>query len=210
MLAAMPTPRRELDEASAPSEPLELMRRWLDEARVDLDADVPMLLATATPDGAPSARLVLLRGVDRGGLLFYTSYRSRKGRELEANPRAAAVLHWPDLGRQLRVEGDVDRLTAAESDAYFARRPVGNRVSAIVSPQSEVVEGRAELEARVARWLELHRHETSHPRPEHWGGYRIEPRVVEFWQARMHRLHDRLRYRREGMAGGWQLERLAP
>jgi len=208
MLPAMPTPRRELDEASAPSEPLELIHRWLAEAGADLGADVPMMLATATPDGAPSARLVLLRGVDPGGLVFYTNYRSRKGRELEANPRAALVLYWDDLGRQLRVEGDVRRLTAAESDAYFARRAVGHRVSAIVSPQSEVVNGRADLEARVTRWLEDHRHEATPPRPEHWGGFRIAPRVVEFWQERMHRLHDRLRYRREG--SGWRLERLAP
>ena len=168
-----------------------------------------MTLATATPEGRPSARTVLLRGVDARGFVFFSNYRSRKGHELASNPRAALVLHWPEAGRQVRIEGRVERVSPEESDAYFDARPVGSRLSTIASPQSEVVPGREDLERRVREIASRHRHEDHIPRPEHWGGYRVIPEVVEFWQSGPHRLHDRLRYRRQA-GGNWTLDRLAP
>ncbi|OLD69882.1 MAG: pyridoxamine 5'-phosphate oxidase [Ignavibacteria bacterium 13_1_40CM_2_61_4] len=169
-----------------------------------------MMLATASPDGHPSARMVLLRGFDARGFVFFTNFESRKGRELEANPRAALVFHWPHAHRQVRIEGAVERVSPPESDAYFDTRAVGSRLSAIASPQSQVVSDRAELERRVKDLVERHRRERVRIcRPDYWGGYRVVPDAVEFWQAGRNRLHDRLRYlRREG--GGWRIERLAP
>jgi len=162
-----------------------------------------MVLATATPEGAPSARLVLLKEVDaEDGFVFYSGYESRKGRELAANPRAALLFYWDVLGRQVRVEGRVERLAAADSDAYWQSRPPGSRRSAAASRQSEPIESRAALERAVSELDE------APPRPERWGGYRLVPDEVELWQHRDDRLHDRLRYRREG--AGWRRERLQP
>jgi pyridoxamine 5'-phosphate oxidase len=166
-----------------------------------------MTLATSTPDGRVSARVVLLRGIDPDGLVFFTSYHSRKARELEANPRAAVVLHWREQERQVRAEGSLRRTTRERSGAYFRQRPFGSRVSAFISPQSDVVSGRGELEQRyeevVARFAG-----GDVPLPDDWGGYVVMPDELEFWQGREDRLHDRVRYRPEG--DGWRVERLAP
>ena len=197
----------ELLEQDAERDPLRQFERWLGDARsagvAALDA---VALATAAPDGTPSARMVLLKSVDERGLTFFSGYGSRKGRELAANPRAALLVYWQPLGRQVRVEGTVARLEAAESDAYWATRPGGSRISAAASPQSEVVRGRDELEALAAEVSA--RHGDVPPRPATWGGFRLEPSVWEFWQHREDRLHDRLRYRQDDRV--WLLERLAP
>jgi pyridoxamine 5'-phosphate oxidase len=193
----------ELLESQADPDPLRQFARWRDEAGDEAGA---VALATATPDGAPSLRMVLLKEADEQGLTFFTNYESRKGAELEANPRAALLAYWPGAGRQVRVEGEVTRLDPAESDAYFATRPPGSRLSAAASPQSAVVADRAELERRVAELRS--RHGDDPPRPESWGGYRLTPATWEFWQHREDRLHDRLRYRRDGQR--WLVERLAP
>jgi pyridoxamine 5'-phosphate oxidase len=176
--------------------PLEQLRAWLDTEVV--------ALATSTARGAPSVRMVLLKGADERGLLFFTSYESRKGRELAENPRAAMLIHAQ--GRQIRVEGAVEQVSATESDAYWATRPRGSQIAATVSSQSEPIESREALEARFA---ELDRsHSDDLPRPPHWGGYRLLPEAYEFWEHRENRLHDRIRYRREGNA--WKVERLGP
>ena len=193
----------ELLEDQVDADPLRQFARWRDQAGEELG---PVALATAAPDGAPSLRMVLLKGADERGLTFFSNYESRKGAELAANPRAALLVYWPDLGRQVRVEGAVTRLDPAESDAYFATRPAGSRLSAAASPQSAVVADREELERRVADLRA--RHGDDPPRPESWGGYRLAPATWEFWQHREDRLHDRLRYRRDGTA--WLVERLAP
>ena len=193
----------ELLEDQVDADPLRQFGRWRDEAGEELG---PVALATAAPDGAPSLRMVLLKGADERGLTFFSNYESRKGAELAANPRAALLVYWPGSGRQVRVEGDVTRLDPAESDAYFATRPAGSRLSAAASPQSAVVADRAELERRVADLRA--RHGDDPPRPESWGGYRLDPATWEFWQHREDRLHDRLRYRRDGTT--WLVERLAP
>jgi pyridoxamine 5'-phosphate oxidase len=196
-----------LDEADVAAEPYTQFQRWFDEAlRAELSTPNAMTLATAAADGAPSARIVLLKGVDHGGFVFYTSYHSRKGRELAANPRAALVFHWTELEREVRIEGTVARVSAAESDEYFASRPLPSRHAAIASPQSEVIAGRAALESRFAAAAADHG-ETA-PRPAHWGGYRLLPVAVEFWQGRPSRLHDRLQYTITG--DRWSIRRLAP
>jgi len=164
-----------------------------------------MALASATADGRPSVRMVLLKGFDERGFTFFTGYESRQGRELEENPRAALLFYWDPLGRQVRIEGPVERVAESESDAYFTSRPRGAQISASVSPQSRVVESRARLEALAA---ELETRGDELPRPPSWGGFRVAPETYEFWQHRANRLHDRLRYRREG--GRWVIERLAP
>jgi pyridoxamine 5'-phosphate oxidase len=196
-----------LDEAHAASEPVAQFSAWFAEA---VKAELPMVnamtLATADADGRPSARIVLLKGVDERGFAFYTNYESRKGGELAANPRAALLFYWIELEREVRIEGAIERTTAAESDAYFASRPLGSRIAAIASPQSAVVAARAILEERYAqseRQLGVNPH-----RPAEWGGYRVIPEAIEFWQGRPNRLHDRLLYRRK--AGGWDIVRLAP
>jgi pyridoxamine 5'-phosphate oxidase len=196
-----------LEHADLDPDPVAQLARWLDEARAaGVELPEAAALATATAEGAPSARMVLVKDIGADGITFYTGYESRKGRELEENPRAAIVLYWHELGRQARFEGPVERLSPKESDAYFRSRPLGSRLSAAVSAQSEVVESREELE-RAA--LELGRVAGQDvPRPEHWGGYRLRPAQWEFWQHRLDRLHDRFRYRRGNE--GWIIERLAP
>ena len=198
---------RPLDERGLDPDPVVLLRRWLDEARAaGVDLPEAAALATATLEGAPSARMVLLKDAGPAGLAFYSGYESRKGRELAENARAALVLYWRELGRQVRVDGAVERLSPKESDAYFDSRPLGSRLSAAVSPQSRVVASREELE-RAATELGA-RHGEGVPRPETWGGYRLVPAEWEFWQHRLDRLHDRFRYRPDG--GDWKIERLAP
>jgi pyridoxamine 5'-phosphate oxidase len=195
-----------LDAADLAPTWLEQLRRWLTDAELLLEPNA-MVLTTADAQGRPSGRTVLLKGLDERGLVFYTNLGSRKGRELEANPHAGAVFPWFELQRQVIVIGDVAPVTAQESDAYFASRPRGSQLSAAVSPQSTVLRSRTELEERRAE-LDA-RHPDVVPRPEAWGGLRIAPRTVEFWQGRADRLHDRLRYRRTA-AGDWVVERLAP
>jgi pyridoxamine 5'-phosphate oxidase len=198
---------RPLDQRDLDADPVVQLRRWLEEAyAAGIELPSTMTLATATREGVPSARMVLLKDVDDAGLTFFTNYGSRKGSELAENPRAAVVLYWHVLGRQVRVEGSVERLPPADSDEYFASRPVGSRLSAAVSPQSEVIASREELE--VATELLGRSVGDDVPRPEGWGGYRLVPTAWEFWQHRLDRLHDRFRYRPSG--GGWIVERLAP
>jgi pyridoxamine 5'-phosphate oxidase len=198
-----------LREDEVAADPLEQFTRWYGEA---VAAGVPlpeaMTLATVTPDGAPSARMVLLKGVDERGFVFYTSYESRKGHELAENPRAALVFHWPQTPRrQVSVNGSVERLPAEESAEYFRTRPFGSRIGAWASRQSDVIAGRDGLERLFAE-LESQHSEGEVPRPPWWGGYVLRPETVEFWQNRPNRLHDRLRYRRSGE--DWILERLSP
>jgi pyridoxamine 5'-phosphate oxidase len=199
--------RAGLHEKDLEADPLAQFGGWFDEAlRSGIALPNAMTLATATKTGRPSVRTVLLKGFDARGLVFFTHYRSRKGRELERNPRAMLLFCWEELERQVGIEGPVRRVSAAESDQYFASRPLGSRLSAIISPQSEVVASRKALEAKLEeaakRWRD------APPRPGTWGGYRLAPERFEFWQGRADRLHDRLCYRKA--AGAWKIERLAP
>jgi pyridoxamine 5'-phosphate oxidase len=186
------------------ADPLALFREWFEEARA-AGVEVPeaMTLATADAEGAPSARMVLLKGADERGFTFFTGYESRKGRELDENPRAALVFYWQPLGRQVRIEGTVRRLPAEESDAYWATRPPRSRAAAAASRQGEPLESRAELEAEFERQLAL-----DPARPERWGGYLLEPEAIELWQHRDDRLHERLRFTRA--REGWRSKLLAP
>ena len=196
-----------LDEAAAGDDPFALFDRWLTDAVVaQITEPNAMALATATPDGRPSVRIVLLKGLDHEGLVFYTNYDSRKGAELDANPFASAVLLWHPLSRQVRIEGEVSRIAADESDAYFAGRPRGSQLGAVASPQSQAMT-RTELEARYES-AEAVFAGTEIVRPEHWGGYRIRAHTMEFWQGRENRMHDRLVFNRSGE--NWSRERLAP
>ena len=200
--------RAALAEADVDADPVVQFRRWFEQAeQAGLLEPTAMTLATATPDGRPSARMVLLRGFDERGFCFYTNHESRKGVELAANPRAALVFWWGELERQVRIEGPVAPTSRAESEAYFHSRPPGSQLSAAASPQSRVIQDRAVLERRVAE-LAADSADGQVPLPDFWGGYRLTHEVVEFWQGRPNRLHDRLRYRRAG--DGWKIERLAP
>ena len=200
--------RAGLAESDANPDPIAQFRRWFDDAlAAGLREPNAMTLATATPDGRPSARVVLLKGFDERGFVFYTNYEGRKGEELEANPCCALVFYWGELERQVRVEGRVSRVPKRESDEYFGSRPRGSRLGAWASEQSRPVGGREVLEERL-RALEAEYEAREVPRPPFWGGYRVEPEVIEFWQGRENRLHDRLVYRRSG--GGWGRERLQP
>jgi len=184
-------------------------RRWVEEAeRAGVVQPDAMTLATASAGGEPSARMVLLKGIDDRGFVFYTNHGSRKGRDLAENPRAALILYWNDLRRQLRVTGTVERVSDAESDAYFATRPYGSRIAATVSRQSSPIPSRAALEREYEQLGSEHAGGDV-PRPEYWGGYRVVPATVEFWRGRENRLHDRLRYTRKA-DGSWSVERLAP
>lgn len=199
--------RAGLSEADADADPFRQFDRWFRDA---LAAELPlpnaMTLATVRADGAPNARVVLLKGVEAGGFVFFTNYESAKGRELAARPEACLVFLWSDLERQIRIDGAIAQVPAAESDAYFATRPLGSRQSALASAQSTRVKDRAALEAALAAVQA--KHGDAPPRPPHWGGYRLVPTGFEFWQGRANRLHDRLRYVRAG--SGWAVERLAP
>ena len=200
---AQPLRRQDLDP-----DPLQQFHAWYEAARAAGSARPDAAaLATATPDGSPSVRFVLLKSADELGFVFYTGTESRKGRELQANPRASLCFYWHELGRQVRVEGTVGRVPDGESDRYFRSRPYGAQLSAAASRQSEVVSGRRELEVVVER-LRARHGEGTLPRPERWGGYALTPAVYEFWQHRDDRLHDRFRYRLDG--GGWAIERLSP
>jgi pyridoxamine 5'-phosphate oxidase len=201
----MPAAELRWDDLAA--DPLEQFRRWFDEAAAALDMPEAMALATAAPDGSPSVRMVLLKRFDEAGLVFYSHYTSRKGRELEANPRAALLFHWTPLGRQVRVEGSVGRLSAEESDVYFGTRPREAQLGAVASRQSEPLDSRAVLYERLTE-LEASLAGSPVPRPPTWGGYRLVPDAWEFWQHRDSRLHDRFRYERE--QGGWRVGRLFP
>lgn len=199
--------RAELDETASQADPLQQFDRWLNEA---IAAQVPepnaMTLATVGPDLRPSTRIVLVKGYDARGIVWFTNYDSRKGRELAGNPFAALQFHWVELERVVRIEGQVQKVDEAESDAYFASRPLDSRIGAWASPQSQVIAGRSTLVANAAKYSA--KFLLSPPRPPHWGGFRLVPERWEFWQGRKSRLHDRLRYQREGEA--WVRERLAP
>jgi pyridoxamine 5'-phosphate oxidase len=203
--------RDTLDEARAPDNPLTLFQSWLDDALgADLLEPNAMTLATVDANGQPAARIVLLRGWNERGFVFFTNYVSAKGREVHANPTAALLFFWDKLERQVRINGRVEKLRGEESDAYFERRPRGHRISAWASPQSQVIPSRAELEERLAATDQRFAGKDV-PRPAHWGGYRVVPERIEFWQGRVNRAHDRLVYTYSmGLHRGWIRERLAP
>ena len=198
-----------LSETDAGDDPFDLFRRWFAQAvTAELSDPNAMILATCTPDGMPSARAVLLKALDDRGFTFFTNYDSRKGAEMSANPRVALVFLWHQLERQVRVEGTVERVTPGESDDYFVNRPLGSRLGAWASAQSTVIPDRAYLERRHAELL-AQNPDGNVPRPPNWGGYRVLPTVLEFWQGRPSRLHDRIRFTRRP-DGTWARDRLSP
>ena len=201
--------RAELSEDASHADPMAQFAQWFDEA---LKSEVPehnaMTLATVGSDLRPSTRIVLVKGFDERGIVWYTNYDSRKGQQLAGNPYAALQFHWVELERVVRIEGVVERVSADESDAYFKSRPLDSRIGAWASPQSQVISGRSVLVANAAKYGAQFLLQT--PRPPHWGGFRLVPDTWEFWQGRKSRLHDRLRYRQDAAAAGWVRERLAP
>jgi len=203
--------RAELTRDHVADDPIEQFRDWFDEV-LDSEVEEPnaMTLSTAAPDAPPSARIVLLKGLDERGFHFYTNYESRKGTELSQNPHAALTFLWKPLERQVRIAGSVERMPADESTAYFHSRPRGAQLGAWASPQSRVVASRDELEQNLAEVEAKYEDHDEIPRPSHWGGYVVHPLQIEFWQGRPNRLHDRLRYRRDDEDSDWTLERLAP
>lgn len=202
--------RAALDEHGIDRDPFQQFTIWYDEAvAAGLPEPEAMTLSTATLEGQPSARIVLLRGYDERGFCFFSNYSSQKGQELAANPYAAVTFHWVELERQVRISGRVEKVTEAESDAYFQSRPSQSRIGAWSSPQSNVISSRDALEDMFKKYQKQYLDETAIPRPEHWGGYRVIPERIEFWQGRPNRLHDRLRFIRIDQ-GPWTLQRLAP
>ena len=198
----------ELDEAHSAADPLQQFEQWLDQAlKAELPEPNAMTLATVGADGRPSTRVVLIKGCDVRGIVWYTNYESRKGRELAAHPFAALQFHWVELERVVRIEGRVEKVSDAESDAYYRSRPLDSRLGAWASPQSQVIASRAVLVANAAKYGAQFL--LNPPRPPHWGGFRLLPDRWEFWQGRKSRLHDRLRYTQQA-TGGWLRERLAP
>jgi pyridoxamine 5'-phosphate oxidase len=200
--------QRELRRADLAADPLEQFRRWYDDASAVVETPEAMALATAAPAGAPSLRMVLLKDFDERGLVFFSHYKSRKGRELLVNPHAALLFHWAPLGRQVRVEGEAVRLGEEESDAYFATRPRGAQIGAVASEQSEPLDSRSALEKRIAE-IESELAGAAVSRPRTWGGYLVVPDAWEFWQHGESRLHDRFRYE-PAAGGGWAVTRLFP
>lgn len=191
-------------------DPLKLFESWLEHALgAGVRQPLGMTLATATPEGRPSARIVLLRGIEDGGFVFYTNYQSRKGKELAANPLGALVWWWSELGRQVRAEGVIEKVLPETSDLYFQDRPRGSQIAAAISDQSHVISDKQVLEDK---WRDLEKRlgEKPVPRPDFWGGYLLKPTLIEFWQEGAHRLHDRIRYERKGDGASWTMERLAP
>jgi pyridoxamine 5'-phosphate oxidase len=199
-----------MDFDSPPSDPVSLLRQWLDDAaQIGLPNPNAMTLATVDGRGLPAARTVLLKGLDERGAVFYTNRHSRKGRELAANPRASLLFHWDVLCRQVRIEGDVTPTSDEESDAYFATRPRDSQIGAWASRQSEPVASRKELDAAVAEYVKSFEGQPV-PRPPHWGGYRVSLNLIEFWQGHVFRLHDRIEYTPDGKGGPWRSQRLFP
>lgn len=199
---------RSLNETDVSADPIAQFTGWWDEAVNSKIEEVnAMTLATVTSEGRPSARIVLLKGFDENGFVFFTNYQSKKGKELEENPHAALVFFWKELERQVRIEGGIEKISEEDSDAYYQSRPAGSRIGAWASPQSEVIEGREILENNF-KALEKKFEHTSIPRPGHWGGYILRPSMIEFWQGRSSRLHDRIQYSLK--ESGWVIERLAP
>jgi pyridoxamine 5'-phosphate oxidase len=197
----------QLSETEVPRDPLPLFQLWFDQAvKAQCPEPNSMTLATADQAGNPSARIVLLKGADQNGFTFFTNYQSQKGRELAIRPQAALLFHWHELERQIRIKGSVERVSPAESDEYFHSRPAASRIGAWASPQSSAIPDRDFLEAAEKRFQAEFGDKP--PRPEHWGGYRLEPTEIEFWQGRPSRLHDRIHYKLEGSS--WKIERLAP
>lgn len=202
--------RATLDKASVDADPLRQFKHWIDQAR-SVEAVEPnaMTLATVAPNGTASARIVLLKGLDAGGFVFFTNYQSSKGQHLALNPQAALVFLWQELERQVRIEGEIEKISAAESQTYFSSRPRASQIGALASDQSQVVANRSVLEHRFQA-LESQYEDNDIPKPEHWGGYRLIPSMLEFWQGRRSRLHDRIRYRRKASSVDWIIERLQP
>lgn len=200
--------QRSLDESDVVKDPVQQFSKWWEEAiNSGIDEVNAMTLATADATGKPSARIVLLKGMDENGFVFFTNYNSHKGEDIAANPFASLVFFWKELERQVRIEGTISKVSAEESDAYFNSRPAGSRIGAWASPQSKIIASRQVIEKKVQE-LEKDFDGKTIERPQHWGGYVVMPQVIEFWQGRPSRLHDRIRYTK--VENGWKIERLAP